>query len=139
MATTSTIRQRIDPAKLRRLSQRLSRWRANRQPGQRIPTELWQAAARLASTDGVSRISAALKLSYYDLQRRLARAPVPRPRPPVPPTFLQLPSPPVTPGLGEPGTVELVHASGARLTLRLPNATPRDLLPLVHAFLRHRR
>jgi hypothetical protein len=139
MATSPKIRQHPDPAKLRTLSQRFSRWRANRQPGQRIPTELWQAAARLASTDGVSRISAALKLSYYDLQRRLARVPVPRPRPRVPPTFVQLPSPPVAPGLGEPGTVELVHASGARLTLRLPNATPRDLLPLVRAFLRLRR
>jgi len=44
----------------------------------------------------------------------------------------------LAPGLGERGTVELVQASGARLTLRLPNASARDLLPLVHLFLRRR-
>ena len=41
-------------------------------------------------------------------------------------------------GPGEGGTLELVEASGARLVLRLPNASPKDLLPMVQLFLRRR-
>jgi hypothetical protein len=44
----------------------------------------------------------------------------------------------LTPGHGERGTLELVEASGARLTLRFPDAGPGDFLPLVQLFLRRR-
>ena len=43
----------------------------------------------------------------------------------LPPTFAPAELP-------EPGS------EGARLTLRLPNASPKDLVPLVRLFLRHR-
>ena len=41
-------------------------------------------------------------------------------------------------GRGEPGTVELVQASGARLILHLPEAKAKELLPVVQLFLRQR-
>jgi hypothetical protein len=87
---------------------------------------------------GLHPTAAALKLNYYGLQRRLMGGRVQRKGRDTPAPFVEL-APPVMPcGLDERGTVEMIQASGARLTLRLPNASPKDLLPLVHLFLRHR-
>ncbi len=71
MATTST-KSRTGPPQLQILAQRLKAWRATRTPGKRIPEDFWKAAADLARVHGLSRTAAALKLSYYDLQRRLS-------------------------------------------------------------------
>ena len=57
---------------------------------------------------------------------------------PTPPAFVQLPLPAVAAGGDQLGTVEVVHGSGARLILRLPQAQPQELLPLVRLFLHHR-
>src|SRR5881628_3690636 len=70
MATTSTPHL-TDSPQLHHLARRLTAWRATRRPGQRIPEALWRAATRLARSHGVSAISSALKLGYYELQRRL--------------------------------------------------------------------
>ena len=138
MATISTT-PRIEPPQLHPLVQRLKAWRATRPPGQRIPEDLWKAAADLARVHGLNPTAAALKLSYYDLQRRVSGARVPRRRRRVPPvSFVQLAPPALAAGPGPDGTLELVQASGARLTLRLPKARPRDLLSMVQLFLRHR-
>ena len=136
MATTSTT-PRTEPPQLQPLAQRLKAWRAARTPGQRIPDELWKAAADLARVHGLSRTSSALKLSYYDLQRRFLAGRIQRRRRVTLAPFVEVAPPALTPGLGERGTLELVQVSGARLTLRLPNASPKDLVPLVHLFLRH--
>jgi hypothetical protein len=135
MATTSTT---SDPPQLQSLARRLKAWRTTRIPGQRIPDELWRAAADLARVHGLSRISTALQLSYYDLQRRLSGLRVQRRRRGSAPAFVEL-APLVPPaGPGDGSTLELVQASGARLTLRLPNASPKELLPMVQLFLRRR-
>ncbi|HXJ74474.1 MAG TPA: hypothetical protein VNM37_16605 [Candidatus Dormibacteraeota bacterium] len=137
MATTST-RSRIPPPQLQSLAQRLKAWRSARVPGQRIPEELWKAAAELARVHGLSRTATALHLSYYDLQRRLSGSRAPR-RPRVSLThFVELAPPTVPAAVHEQGTLEVVQSSGARLTLRLPNASPKDLLPMVQLFLRRR-
>ena len=96
------------------------------------------AAADLARVHGLSRTSSALKLSYYDLQRRLVAGRRQRRRRLTPTPFVEVAPPAWAPDLGERGTVELVQASGARLTLRLPTPSASDLLALVHLFLRHR-
>jgi hypothetical protein len=71
-------------------------------------------------------------LAYDDLQRRVAGA-----GPQC--SFVQV-APPAWPvGPAESGTMELSLTSGARLTLRLPSAAPKDLVPLVQLVLRHRR
>lgn len=137
MATTST-RRRAEPPQLHPLAQRLNAWRACRTRGQRIPDELWKAAADLARVHGLSRTSSALKLSYYDLKRRLVAARIQRKGRLTPAPFVEVAPPALAPELGERGTVELVQASGARLTLRLPNPSASDLLALVPLFLRHR-
>jgi hypothetical protein len=120
------------------LVQRFETWRAARQRGQRIPADLWRAATELARVHGLSPTAAALKLSYDNLQRRMLAGGAPRRGHRTPLTFVEVPPVALTPGGCEPGTVELVQTSGARLTLRFADAGPRDLLPLVQLFLRHR-
>lgn len=138
MATTSPTPRRDPPQQLQTLAQRLKAWRARRTPGQRIPEDLWKAAVEVARVHGLSRTATALKLAYYDLQRRVAGADM-RPRRAICPTsFVQLAAPAWPVGPGEKGTVELTLGSGTRLTLRLPNAGAKDLVPLVQLVLRQR-
>lgn len=117
------------------LAERLKQWRRTRRRGQRIPEELWEAAAALAQVHGLNPTSAALRLNYYDLRKRLespmkgqdksrSRAP----------TFLEMPK--VMCGQADPGTVEVVRANGSRMTLRLSAARSCDLLPLMKEFLK---
>jgi hypothetical protein len=133
MTATATFLQHTLPPEVSKVARRLEIWRTSPQRGRRIPEALWAAAARLARTYGVSRVAATLRLSYYALQRRVRGQR--GARPPAPPTFIQLPA--LTGSVnGDPrGTVEVVHASGARLILRLPAAKPAELVPLVQAFL----
>ena len=123
---------------VQQLATRLKGWRESRQPGQRIPPELWKAAADLARVHGLSPAASALKLNYYDLQRRafpkLAPGKAAAPRP----AFVQLPAPAWSPGPSEASTLEVHRTCGARLTLRLAHATTKDLMPLVQMFLRQR-
>ena len=135
MATTSTT-SRSEPPQLQSLARRLQAWRATRTPRQRIPEDLWQGAADLARVHGVSRIATALRLSYYDLQRRLSGVEVPQRRRAPVTQFVELSPLPVRPG--ELGTLELIHTSGARLTVRLPSAGAKELLPIINLFLRRR-
>jgi hypothetical protein len=118
------------------LAQRFKRWRASRRRGERIPEELWQAAAERARCHGLSATAAMLKLSYYELKRRLLAGGTSRRSGSRAPVFVEVPVTPVPPSGEERGTVELVQAGGARLILRFPSASPNDLLPVVQLFLR---
>ena len=138
MATTATIVQRTAPREVLKLARDLERWRSSPQRGRRIPEALWAEAGRLARTYGVSRIAAALGLSYADLQRRARDERGTRTRPPAQPTFIQLAAPTGSTGLSALGTVEVVHGSGTRFILRLPEAKPEEVLALLRAFLDHR-
>jgi hypothetical protein len=135
MTTPATVSGDTPPPELFKLARGLERWRASTPGRRRIPEPLWEGAARLARTYGVSRISAALKLSYYDLKRRAhgesaAGAPTQGP-----PTFIELPTPQGSAALSSPGTIEVVHPGGARLLLRWPEAKPEELVALLRAFL----
>jgi hypothetical protein len=130
MKTHATTESQITP--LYALAKRLEAWRASRSVGQRIPEELWQEAVSLAQIHGLSYTSTALKIYYYGLQRRMGQ---PRRSPKVQPTtFVKLPPP--IPSLVDHGTLELHRPSGSRLTLRLPQACAKELLPLIGLFLR---
>jgi hypothetical protein len=135
MATTTLFH---DSPQLQPLARRLTAWRATRTRGQRIPEELWIAAADVARVHGLNRTAAALKLNYYGLQRHLSRGKARPKRGLPPPTFVELAPPALPARLEEHGAIEWVQASGARLTLRLPNASPKELLPILQLFLRHR-
>jgi hypothetical protein len=136
--TTMTAVQPSEPAGLQSLGRRFMTWRATRPRGQRIPTELWQAATALARIHGINPTVAALKLNYYDLQRRLHRDQACRRGRPRAAVFVEVPAVPLSSGGGERGLVELVHAGGARLILHRGAAGVDELLPLVELFLRPR-
>jgi hypothetical protein len=138
MTTPTTVFGDTPPPELFKLARSLERWRASAQRGRRIPEPLWEAAARLARTYGVSPISAALKLSYYDLQRRTRGERAVGTQTQAPPIFIELAAPKGSPTLSSQGTIEVVHTCGARLWLRLPETKSEDLLALLRAFLDHR-
>lgn len=143
MTTTAsnpmTAAQHCEPTELPTLTRRFQTWRASRVRGQRIPAELWEAAMAVARVHGINATVAALKLNYYDLQRRLqggaarqgGRAPAP--------VFVELPAGSMSGGEGERGMVELVHAGGARLIVHRGAAGSDELLAVVKLFLRHGR
>jgi len=135
---TSTSARSADQSGLPALAQRFRTWRGRRQRGERIPEDLWQAATDLARIHGLNRTTTALKLSYYDLRRRLQAGAAGDNRRGRPPVFVEVPSLPLPPDGGACGTVELVAASGARLILRVPDVGPAELLSVVELFLRHR-
>lgn len=140
MTTTPplTAVQHSERAGLQSLGRRFMTWRATRVRGQRIPEELWQAATALARVHGLNPTVAALKLNYYDLQRRLQTGGAPRRGRARAPVFVEVPGVPMAPDGAERGTVEVIQACGTRLVLRFGAASPRDLLPVVQLFLRHR-
>ena len=115
------------------LRQRLSDWRERRRPRQRIPQPLWQAAAALARLHGVSPVASALRLNYYDLQRRATSIARPA-KASAPACFVEVPVARLTPVAGAPTLIEWAHPSGSRLTLRLQST--QDLLAVVQSLLR---
>jgi hypothetical protein len=126
------------PSPFSSLASRLSAWRSAGRPGRLIPDSFWEEATALAKVHGLSPTSTILKLNYYHLQRRLHPTLPAREGPPIPPTFVTLPPPPLSlAGAGvDGGTLELVRPDGGRVTLRWPGATAPDWLSLVHEFLR---
>jgi hypothetical protein len=126
------------PSPFSSLASRLSEWRSAGRPGRRIPEPFWEEAAALAKVHGLSPTSTILKLNYYHLQRRLHPTVPVGEAPPLPPTFVTLPPPPLSlAGAGaDGGALELVRPGGCRVTLRWPGATTSDWLPLVQEFLR---
>jgi hypothetical protein len=125
-----------EAAGLAAVAKRLEIWRASRGPNECIPAELWQAAGELARLHGLNPTAAALRLNYYDLKRRMLGKPAARRGRRPAAAFVEVPSLPWPRSGAEDGTVEVVHVSGRRLILRLPNAGAKDLLPLVELFLR---
>lgn len=117
--------------------ERLSAWRATRRRGQRIPEDIWKAAARLAQTHGLNPTASALKLNYYDLQRRLGDESIQTPSAVTAgPTFVELASAAGGAPSTQSGALELIHPGGARFSLSSRAIDSADLPALIQAFLR---
>jgi hypothetical protein len=108
---------------LLQLRRQLVVWRQAQTSRSPLPDELWDLAAALARTHGVSRVARTLGLSFYKLRRRL--------EPAVPAGFVELaPLPLPVPGSqGGECVVELRDGRGGQMTLRLAHdgATLRAL------------
>ncbi len=99
---------------------RLAAWRARRKKGERIPGELWEAAARLARRDGVGATSTALRLSYYDLRRRVEGEAAGRGGPRPAPVFVEMErAPQGSSSAAAAATIEVSRPDGTRVILRL--------------------
>jgi hypothetical protein len=91
-------------------------------------------AADLAGTYGVARTAAALRLNYYDLQKRVqatafqtGNSAEPTPAP----TFVELPaSALVSPISPAECLIEVENAAGSKMRVHLKGAQPADLVAL---------
>jgi hypothetical protein len=129
MKTESTpFRSEVEPLRCQ-----LEAWRQTRKQGEHIPETLWQAAAKLAGTFGVGRVSRALGVGYYALKERAQDC-----RPPScsgnNPAFIELPEPSPIPRIDY--LVELEDGRGAKMTLRLAPGSGSEVLALAQAFWR---
>ena len=129
-----TRRTRPLPARLDGVQRRFERWRRTRKIPSRIPGPLWAAAARMASTYGISRTAKALRVSYHVLKQRVdegATATGESEKGGVA-TFLEL-APPTRVGFCQ-CTLELEDASGAKMRVHLQSAETPDLAALSRSF-----
>ena len=114
---------------LRQARSQFQTWRKQRQPGCRIPTDLWALAVRLVATHGLSRTAAALAVDYYSLKKQVAGAAA-QPRANAP-AFVEVSAPLV---VGKQARLELDNGAGATLRVQLLGYDPADLAALVHHF-----
>jgi hypothetical protein len=120
------------------LCRQLDDWRKS-QPGRpRLPAEVWEEAAALARTHGISRVSRTLRLSFHKLRQLVDPSAAAVAGAPAPAAFIELP--PLT-GPGPNGCgciVELCDGDLAKMTVRLAGESPA-LLELAAAFWRRGR
>jgi hypothetical protein len=122
-------RQRRELARdLAMAAERFARWRQNRPRGERIPESLWNQAAELAGLHGVSRTASALKVGYYELQKRTGRQPG-RAEPQSPLAFVELP-----PVIAGECLIEFENTSGRRMRVQIKGGQLPDLEALGRSF-----
>jgi hypothetical protein len=117
------------PADLARGRSRLQGWRERREPGGRIPQDLWDMAVGLARTHGVSRTAIVLGLDYYSLRNRVEAA-VAKPQSEAL-SFVELPSPI---RVGKECRLELDNGAGATMRVHLVGYDAADVEALSRSF-----
>jgi hypothetical protein len=117
------------PSDLARGRSRFQAWREKREPGSRIPQDLWDMAVGLARIHGVSRTSTVLGLDYYSLRKRVEAA-VARPRATVT-SFVELPSPI---RVGKECRLELDNGTGAIVRVHLVGYEAADVAAVSRSF-----
>ena len=120
------------------LKRHFDEWRSARRVGERIPRQLWEAAASAAALHGAYRVARVLGLDYAALKRRAAQhAAVAGQRTPAL-HFVELPRPqnlPLPAPAGEAACViELANARGATMRLQLHGQALAGLPALCQAF-----
>ena len=133
----------IIPPDMRKVYQRLQRWRSSHARRVPIPEPLWAAAGELARAHGINSTAKALHLEYGKLRQRAesagaakkrvmkARSAVPhRVSPSAPPTFMELITP--RPGSAASAVVELEGPRG-RMRIELKGVAREELVALSRA------
>jgi hypothetical protein len=115
------------PAGLRRVYQKLERWRSTRQGRSPLPDALWRAAAEAAREHGVFRTGQVLHLEYGKLKRMMNST---RGKTRSPIRFVEL-GPVSTLGANE-CVIELEGARG-KLRFRLQGSRAEDIAGLSRA------
>ena len=102
------------PAGMRRVYQRLQRWRSTRRPRAPIPEKVWAAAVEAARQHGVFRTAQILRLEHGKLKQRVDAAGPDTQRKVPPPAFVELVAPQAA-GLSEC----LIELEGPRGKMRI--------------------
>jgi hypothetical protein len=116
-------------ADLARGRSRFQAWRQKREPGSRIPQDLWDMAVGLARIHGVSRTATVLGLDYYGLRKRVEAA-VARPQA-TSTSFVELPSPI---RVGKECRLELDNGTGAIMRVHLVGYEAADVAAVSRSF-----
>ena len=118
--------KRSHGAGVERVKARFASWRKKRVRGERIPTGLWDAAAKVAADVGVCQTAKALQLDYYALQRRVKkRAPES-----APPAFVELPT---SPHSASECVIELEDTTGVSMKMHLKSVDASTIASLSHS------
>jgi hypothetical protein len=122
---------------LKELQRQLLSWRKSQFQRTRLPEEIWNSAAELARTQGVSYVARALRLDYYRLKRQVAQGPEKSSPITPPPTFVELQ---LTPGErdGVACRIELTDVGGAKMSVHFPGDST-TIVALAEAFWRRER
>jgi len=131
-------KQRVLPAAVDGVRQRIEEWRNTREKRTRMPEELWGAAASLARAHGLWAVSRALRVNYECLKRRCGQVGARRRgdgRVARRANFVELAATQVS-GPTEPTgpVLELSRVDGAKLTIRLAGCDALDVSALAGAF-----
>jgi hypothetical protein len=117
------------PSDVARGRSRFQAWREKREPGSRIPQDLWDMAVGLARIHGVSRTATVLGLDYYGLRKRVEAA-VARPQA-TSTSFVELPSPI---RVGKECRLELDNGTGAIMRVHLVGYEAADVAAVSRSF-----
>lgn len=127
--------------RLQQLRKRIEQWRLTRRKHGPMPGTLWDEAASLARSLGVSPVSRALGVGYASLQQRVRGGSESRSAeaPASASGFVefhctQLLGAPTADSSACGALVEVVASDGARLTIRLPASSALDVAGLVATF-----
>lgn len=130
------ISRTIAPA-LKQLQERFTGWREAEHRGRRIPAELWEAATELAREVGVNPVCKSIGLDYKRLKRRVVGSDSPREQiAPEAGTFVELAMDTVA---GTSACVIEFEGRRGRLTIRLTEHNPTEVLALAKALVRSER
>lgn len=100
------------------LQTQLDAWRQRQSGRSRLPAELWEAAAALARTEGVSLVARVLRLGFYRLQREARKRRLPVSVKDAPNAFIELKlDVPPQPVSVTSGLVELIDGPDRRMRL----------------------
>lgn len=120
---------------LTELQRQLVAWRERQRGRARLPDALWNAAAALAPSEGVSQVARTLGLDFYKLRRRCALKRALTPGPGGLPGFVELHVDHAVQGTGGPFRAELAGPHGSRMTIELGRDTAA-VVSLAEAFWR---
>jgi hypothetical protein len=122
------------PARLEGVRQRFERWRRTRKAHARIPDSLWDAAAVMAGSFGISRTANVLRVNYHALKKHVGRktAAASRREAEGEARFVEL-TPFTTADAGE-CLLECEDAGGAKMRVRMRGVGMPDLAALGRSF-----
>ncbi len=119
--------------------ERIQAWRRERIRRCPMPAALWEQAVEQARLLGVHRVSRTLRVDYHSLKRRAVSPvnvqPMRSEAAVVAPAFIEVAIGSTGPAFG--CVVEMQHADGARMTIRMTAAA--ELVGLASAFWSQRR
>ena len=116
-----------------RVSRRFENWRSKRTIGDRIPDTLWRAAVQLACKHGVAQVTAALRLDYYALKKRVKAMQTDEPDH-TPVEFVELNAP--VAAVASEYTIELEHPEKGSMRISIRGGAAPSVVELGREFWR---